>query len=65
MNPYSNLPPGTSNRDIDPKMVECPDCEGKGEIVDYDEEDFPGLCKCMRCLGSGEINSTLLTPDEQ
>lgn len=52
MNSRTNLPPGVLARDLDPKMVECPDCGGTGE-KGRDENGEP--YDCRQCGGSGEV----------
>lgn len=47
MNP-SNLPPGCTDNDVDPKMVDCPECDGTGVDDTCDRQ-------CKTCDGTGEV----------
>lgn len=66
-----NLPPGCSSKDIDdhfgdPKMKECPTCDGAQEVHASDVRELRGWewfknlflpvwIVCPRCEGQGEI----------
>lgn len=50
----SNLPPGCTDRDIDPPMVDCPECEGDGQVWDDGAPDAVPI-KCPDCDGAGEV----------
>lgn len=58
MNP-SNLPPGCTDNDIDPPMVDCPECEGTGYGLGFDRLDLgskpPKQLWCPTCDGTGEV----------
>jgi DnaJ-class molecular chaperone len=47
--------------DDDPVMVECPDCEGEGQVVLYLHWEVNRWVDvyswCKHCEGSGEINA--------
>jgi DnaJ-class molecular chaperone len=49
----------TPDREINPpedkNMVKCWDCNGNGEIVEWDEDDEPYPVKCPTCSGTGEL----------
>ena len=52
----NNYPDGAANdpnapwNQKDPVMIDCPECEGSGEIIDDD-----GNHDCTCCNGDGEI----------
>lgn len=51
-----SLPPGVSDRDIDPPMIECETCWGEGTIFyDYDDNGEPLVRECPDCGGSGSV----------
>jgi DnaJ-class molecular chaperone len=50
-----NLPPGVTARDLDPVMVECPDCCGRGEFLQAGDITRENTKSCDRCGGTGEI----------
>jgi len=41
--------------DDDKPMKPCNDCNGCGEIIEWDEGDMPEPVPCPTCKGSGEI----------
>lgn len=63
----NNLPPGVIMRDIDPIMVPCPECDGKGEyeeMFNHYGEDGYMMRECPSCGGSGEVPKTTIQPEK-
>lgn len=55
----SNYPDGSDNEDApwnrqEPKMIECPECEGTGMFVKLYPSGRSEV-KCDNCFGTGEI----------
>lgn len=46
----------------EPESVDCPDCEGRGEIGHWDghpsDTSYLGATDCVRCDGTGEVPET-------
>jgi hypothetical protein len=55
MKSTTNLPPGVLARDLDPKMVECPDCCGRGEFLEAGDITRENTKSCNRCGGTCEV----------
>jgi DnaJ-class molecular chaperone len=48
------LPPGVLKRDIDPPMVECPDCLGSG-YAEREAYGDPCTVECPTCHSTGQM----------
>ena len=52
---------------IDTNVVQCPECEGTGEVTaeyvaDYDDEEYDIECTCPICDGEGTIEEEVKEP---
>ena len=64
MNSKTNLPPGVLASDLDPKMVPCRRCKGRGHLNTYTEDgDWVGKCDCPTCDGQGEVHADSVTEE--
>lgn len=56
MSSRTNLPPGVLARDLDPKMVECPNplCD-EGQVHQEDDNGTKWTDRCPTCEGQGEV----------
>ena len=48
---------------VKPAQDECPDCIGRGWIIETDRHDMPVQVQCEACLGRGYINTKLARDD--
>lgn len=37
--------------------VECWECSGSGEVIEYDDQDEPHDIQCPKCFGIGEVET--------
>lgn len=52
-----NTPDQQITPDDDEELQDCLDCNGSGEIIEWDEDDVPETFKCLLCKGSGKVES--------
>lgn len=51
----SNLPSGCTDNDVDPPMVECPECEGHSDGKEWFNPETGYIERCRTCDGTGEV----------
>lgn len=37
----------------DPEKMDCIECNGTGQIIEWDEDDVPDHTRCPKCKGEG------------
>lgn len=37
------------------EIVTCPDCNGSGQVIRPDSDNYPSPTSCPRCDGTGQV----------